>query len=233
MSAPNDTQKSHWLSEVTPVRVFTWFMGAVSLINLLSNLNIVKIRSDILLWIETYRRVVESVGEFLFGWLDFWILGISTSEIHGLILLYLIAATTARSLKYQGPWTASYRERQWITFKPGFLLDNPEAIKSGLLYALVPLASVLILSDPMGMILLLAFAAGLLWHHLGVESPDELLERADRDPEDEEVQMDLHFSWELRRGYFVSRRQLRVNLLTTLILAWAILVFDYLYRQAT
>lgn len=99
---------------------FTWFMGAVSLLNLLGNLDIARVRSDLFLWVESYGRVVERFGAFFFGWIDFWGLGVTASEMHLLVLFGLFCGAFWRT-PTEGSVLPDWQEKL-VTLGPTVLL---------------------------------------------------------------------------------------------------------------
>lgn len=76
------------LSRVT--RPFTWFLGALSLLTLFDDLDVVVLRSQALGWIDTYANRVESVGNWLFGWIDFDRIAWTETSSHVLTFLLLV-----------------------------------------------------------------------------------------------------------------------------------------------
>jgi hypothetical protein len=72
-------------------------MGAISVINLSTDAGFVQLQSDIFLWLESYRSFVIRVGNFLFGWIEYEWLNVSTTEIHALALSIVVGMTVLKT----------------------------------------------------------------------------------------------------------------------------------------
>lgn len=49
-------------------------------------------------WHEAYSNFVNGVGDFLFGWIDLWWVGVSRLEHHAIVLSTLIASASLRAM---------------------------------------------------------------------------------------------------------------------------------------
>ncbi len=77
--------------------VVSWVLSAVSVINLLSNIELVRIRSDVFNWINAYSRFVERFSNFLFDWMEFWRLELTKPEDHTLAIVAVLVGTALRA----------------------------------------------------------------------------------------------------------------------------------------
>lgn len=94
-----------------PIQVFAYFMSAVSVLNLLSD--VLQLQSDIFLWVNSYRRLVERVGEFLFGWIDLWWFEVTALELH-ILVIFGIAIRAFSSMNSSRPVSiGSYVSGYW------------------------------------------------------------------------------------------------------------------------
>ena len=92
-----------WAGVKRASNVFTWLFGAVSLISLISDLDLIALESQLWSWINAYKARVEWLGDLLFGWVDFWWMDISPTEFHALVIILIVARATWRALDAVDP----------------------------------------------------------------------------------------------------------------------------------
>jgi len=85
-------KKSHFV-----LRLFGWVFGALSLLNLIKDLNFIELYGSIRDWVTAYTMLVSTVGHFLFGWIHWRWIRIDAEEHHVLVLAALIAGTVGRA----------------------------------------------------------------------------------------------------------------------------------------
>lgn len=80
-----------------PLRALAWITGALSLLNLLDDLTPVKFYGALRQWISAYGEFVDSVGQSLFGWIDWYWIGVDRTEYHILVISSVLAAAASRA----------------------------------------------------------------------------------------------------------------------------------------
>ena len=74
-----------------------WALSAASLLNLVQDLSKGAIKSKVADWLNAYDTFVRTVGNFLFSWIDWRWISITTTELHVLVLTSILCATLSRS----------------------------------------------------------------------------------------------------------------------------------------
>jgi hypothetical protein len=77
--------------------VMGWILGGLSLLNLVEDLTPLKLLGKLKKWMEAYTQFVETIGNFLFGWIDLWWMSISVQEMHALIIGQVILSAYYRA----------------------------------------------------------------------------------------------------------------------------------------
>jgi len=76
--------------------VFTWFTGALSLLQLIDELTPVKLLGLFEVWVAAYSSLVHRISSFFFGWMRWQWFRIDETEAHVLVLACLLGAAIAR-----------------------------------------------------------------------------------------------------------------------------------------
>ncbi|MFT3733033.1 MAG: hypothetical protein QM780_16700 [Hyphomicrobium sp.] len=77
--------------------VFGWVLGGLSVLNLIHDLSPIKLYGLVKDWAEGYQSLVEKIGTFLFGWIDWRWVSIDRNEMHIIVLAILLGAATMRA----------------------------------------------------------------------------------------------------------------------------------------
>jgi hypothetical protein len=143
-------------SKAKPLSVLGWGLGATSLLNLVHDLAWVELYNKLLAWLDAYSFLIHRLGSFLFGWIRFKWISVSTEEHHVLVLASILLAA-----QYRGQL---HRQRE----KKGQIEDRSGPIGIFLFCFLMVLAPMLLLPGYWGlgcsvvmlMLLLLAVTTG-------------------------------------------------------------------------
>ncbi len=74
-----------------------WVLGALSLLNLIKDLNLVELYGKIGEWTLAYGLFVSRIGSFLFGWIDWGWIRIDALEYHMLVITVLVGSAAGRA----------------------------------------------------------------------------------------------------------------------------------------
>ncbi len=77
--------------------IFGWVLGGLSALNLIHDLSPVKLYGLVKDWADGYQFLVEKIGNFLFGWIDWRWVTIDKTEMHVVILAILLGSATMRA----------------------------------------------------------------------------------------------------------------------------------------
>ena len=72
-------------------------LGGLSLLNLIEELSPLKVLGKLKIWLDAYTSIVNDVGTFLFGWIDFRWIAIDELEVHVLIIATILVSAYARA----------------------------------------------------------------------------------------------------------------------------------------
>lgn len=86
-------------------RIFGWVLGALSVLNLVEDLNIARIAGFVEQWLEAYAAMIRAVTAFVFGWISFGWVSLTEPEAHILVVASVLAAAFARA--YARPQVAT------------------------------------------------------------------------------------------------------------------------------
>ena len=149
-------------------RIFGWTFGTLSVLNLIQDLRVLELRGLIKQWSAAYSRLVSTVGNFLFGWIDWRWIRIEADEHHVIVVAMLLGGAISRAA-----YSTMLRRNE-----PG---PGPTAAGMALGSFLLGAIAVLLLPTPWSLwtgLLFLAFAA------IGVVMRDEKTKNPDVDPWD-------------------------------------------------
>ncbi|GAA1786471.1 hypothetical protein GCM10009682_05720 [Luedemannella flava] len=76
-----------------PFRMLGWVAGALSMVNLVRDLDWVSLRGSVDQWVDAYGRFVAAGADLLFGWIKVGWLHVSHMEAHGLVIVGLLLST--------------------------------------------------------------------------------------------------------------------------------------------
>jgi hypothetical protein len=83
---------ARWL----PLRILGWIAGALSVVNLMRDLDWVSLRGTLGRWVEVYERLVTDAVDFLFGWISVSWIEMTEPEAHLIVICSLLASSVAR-----------------------------------------------------------------------------------------------------------------------------------------
>lgn len=84
--------------DLTARRPIAWALSGLGFVSLIDDLDLVKITGWGRDWLDAYQYTVERISGFLFGWIDWWWLGVSTSEAHALVLSIVLVVGVLRGV---------------------------------------------------------------------------------------------------------------------------------------
>lgn len=120
-----------------PSRIFGWVLGALSVLNLVEDLNLARIVGFVEQWLAAYAAMIRAITGFVFGWISFGWVSLSESEAHMLVVASVFAAAFARA----------YARPQISTKLDAFVLP---AMYSGLMVLILVLIPALLLPGDAG-----------------------------------------------------------------------------------
>lgn len=78
-------------------RVFGWVLGALSILNLVEDLNLARIVGFLQQWLDAYSALTRFISEVFFGWIAFGWVSLTQAEANVLIIASVIGAAFARA----------------------------------------------------------------------------------------------------------------------------------------
>ncbi len=129
-------QEDPWAPIKRAAAPFTWFFGAISLINLFNDLDIVEIRSQVFGWLDNYKHLVETIGEFVLGWTGNVGLPLSLTDMHVLAVWMLLTSPVRSALIWDRHGPAARRR------------SPEETLRSWLLHTLLTVVLIIALGNP-------------------------------------------------------------------------------------
>lgn len=121
-----------------PSRIFGWVLGALSVLNLVEDLNLARIAGFVEQWLAAYAAMVRAITGFVFGWISFGWVSLSEPEAHVLLVASVFAAAFARA----------YARPQIVTRLDAFVLP---ALYSSLMVLILVLLPALLLPGSAGL----------------------------------------------------------------------------------
>ena len=82
---------------LSPLSLLGWVMGGLSLLNLIEELSPLKVLGKLKTWLNAYTSIVNDVGTFLFGRIDFGWIAIDELEVHVLVIATILVGAYARA----------------------------------------------------------------------------------------------------------------------------------------
>jgi hypothetical protein len=79
------------------LKLLGWGMGSLSVLNLIRDTTPIELYGLLKEWADAYRHLVEAIGQFLFGWINWQWIKIDASESHVVLLIIIIGTTGARA----------------------------------------------------------------------------------------------------------------------------------------
>lgn len=86
-------------------RVLGWILGALSILNLVEDLNLTRIAGFLQQWLDAYSALTRFISDVLFGWIDFGWVSLSQAEANVMVLASVVSAAFSRA--YARPQIAS------------------------------------------------------------------------------------------------------------------------------
>jgi hypothetical protein len=80
-----------------PIRILGWIIGALSVVNLIQDVNWITMKGAIFRWVDGYERLVTGSADFLFGWIDVSWLHVSAAETHAIVLLAVFLSSNFKA----------------------------------------------------------------------------------------------------------------------------------------
>jgi len=78
-------------------RILGWVFGGLSILSLVQDLSPLLLYGKLKIWVEAYGGFVENIRAFLFGWINFGWISISSIEAHLLVINGIICFSFARA----------------------------------------------------------------------------------------------------------------------------------------
>ena len=88
-------RKINW--HLNPLSLLGWVLGGLSLLNLIEELSPLKVLGKLKTWLDAYTSIVNDVGTFLFGWIDFGWIAIDQLEVHVLVIATILVSAYVRA----------------------------------------------------------------------------------------------------------------------------------------